>query len=79
MLIIALNYHKTRIRSIALNALLSQFASILENEAEKKLGVTLDEILEIHRDRYLCRFCDIFEDVRNSSEYSIIGIFLLFT
>ncbi len=59
MLIIALNYHKTLIRSIALIALLSQFASILENEAEKKLGVTLDEILEIHRDRYLCRFCDI--------------------
>ncbi len=28
--------------------------SILENEAEKKLGVTLDEVLEIHRDSYLC-------------------------
>ncbi len=34
-------------------------ASILENEAEKKLGVTLDEVLEIHRDSYLCRFCDM--------------------
>ncbi len=39
--------------------LLSQFASILENEAEKKLEVTLDEVLEIHRDSYLCRLCDM--------------------
>ncbi len=37
------NYHKTRIRSIALITLLSQFAPILENEVEKKFGVTLDE------------------------------------
>ncbi len=40
-------------------ALLSQFNSILENEAEKKLGVTLDEVLEIHRDSYLSRLCDM--------------------
>ncbi len=59
VLIMSPNYHKTRIRSVALIALLSQFASILENEAEKKLGVTLDELLEIHRDSYLCRLCDM--------------------
>ncbi len=35
------NYHKTRIRTVTLIALLSQLASILENEAEKKLGVNL--------------------------------------
>ncbi len=33
--------------------------SILENEAEKKLGVTLDEVLKIHRDSYLCMLCDM--------------------
>ncbi len=33
--------------------------SILENETEKNLGVTLDEVLEIHRDSYLCRLCDM--------------------
>ena len=55
----SVDHHKTRIRSVALIALLSQFASILENEAEKKLGVTLDEVLEIHRDSYLCRLCDM--------------------
>ncbi len=50
MLICTPNYHKTGIRTVSLIALLSQFASILENEAEKKLGVTWDEVLEIHRD-----------------------------
>ncbi len=59
MLIMKPNYHKTRITSIALIALFSQFASILENEDKKKLGVTLDEVLEIHRDSYLCRLCDM--------------------
>ncbi len=53
------NYHKTQIRTVSLIALLSQFTFILENEAEKKLGVTLDEVLEIHRDSYLCRLCDM--------------------
>ncbi len=53
------SYLKTRIRRVALIALLSQFASTLENEAEEKLGVTLDEGLEIHRDSYLCRLCDM--------------------
>ncbi len=53
MLIVTPNYHKTRIRIVVLIALLSQFTSILENEAEKKLGLTLDEVLEIHRDSYL--------------------------
>ncbi len=43
VLIMTPNYHKTQIRSIALIALLSQFAPILENEVEKKFGVTLDE------------------------------------
>ncbi len=50
MLIMTPNYHKMQIRSVALIALLLQFTSILENEAEKKLGLTLDEVLEIHRD-----------------------------
>ncbi len=53
------NYHKKQIRIISLIAPLSQFASILENEAEKKLGVTLDEVLEFHRDNYLCRLRDM--------------------
>ncbi len=51
------NYHKTRIRTVSLIALLSQFTFILKNEAEKKLRMTLDEVLEIHRDSYLCRLC----------------------
>ncbi len=55
MFIVTPNYHKMRIRSVALIALLSQFASILENEAEKKLGVTFHEVLEIHRDSNLCK------------------------
>ncbi len=59
MLIRTPNYHKTLIRTVSLIALPSQFAFILENEAEKKLGVTLDEVLEIHRDSYLCRLCDM--------------------
>ncbi len=59
MLIMTPNYYKTQIRSVSLIALLSQYTSILEDEAEKKLGVTLDEVLEIHRDSYLCRLYDM--------------------
>ncbi len=36
----------------------AEVASILENEVEKKLAVILDEVVEIHRDSYLCRICD---------------------
>ncbi len=53
------NYYNTRIRTVLLIVPISQFSSILENKAEKKLGVTLDEVLEIHRDSYLCRLCDM--------------------
>ncbi len=38
VLIVTPNYNKTWIRSVALIALLSKFAFILENEAEKKLS-----------------------------------------
>ncbi len=65
VLIITPNYHKTLIRTVTLIALLSQFASILVNEADTLLGVTLDEVLEIHRDTYLGF---VIEDVRTSSE-----------
>ena len=53
MLIMTPNYHKMRIRSVVLIALLSQFAFILENEAEKKFW------MEIYRDSYLFRLCDM--------------------
>ncbi len=79
MFIIAPNYHKTQIKSVALTAHLSHSSlfnwlcstrtscylyrsdlygsfsrgdlSILEKEAE--------EVVEIHRDSYLCRLCDM--------------------
>ena len=32
---------------------------ILEKEIEKKFEVALDEVVEIDRDSFLCRFCDM--------------------
>ncbi len=58
VLIIAPNYHKSRIRSVC-DVLSAEVAYLSWNEAEKKLGVTLDEVLEIHKDSYLCRFHDM--------------------
>ncbi len=48
---------------------------IAPNYHKTKLGVTLYEVLEIHRDSYLCRICDM--TFLKMSENSGIGIFLL--